>query len=366
MTGTSTLGIVTAVGLTVLLCGCRSGPSRAQLDADNPIRPIAAPPFGMEEFFKEAPQEPTPERARLGRWLFFDKRLSADNTVSCATCHRPEFAFSEPTQVSVGVGGQKGRRKAQSLVNLAARTVLVDTPTHERGPAFFWDGRAPSLEAQVLVPIADLKEMALDHRAMTTKLSSIAGYGPYFREAFGSDEPTLERVAAALADYVRTRKSGNAAYDRWSYTSDARAMSQQAKRGTEIFFFNGRCTVCHAGFNFSDGKFHNLGVGWNAATQSFADEGRALVTGSRADRGRFKTPGLRDVSKHAPYMHDGSLATLREVVEFYNRGGVANPFRSGRITPLGLTPDDVDALVAFLQALDGEGYADRAPSLFPR
>src|SRR5262245_16126941 len=153
MKDTSTIKIAAALAIAALVCGCQPRPSQAQLDADNPIRPIAPPPFGMEEFFKEAPQEPTPERARLGRWLFFDKRLSADNTVAWASGHRPEFEFSERSRVSVGIGGRHGRRKAPSLVNLAARTVLVDTPADERGPAFFWDGRAPSLEAQALVPI---------------------------------------------------------------------------------------------------------------------------------------------------------------------------------------------------------------------
>lgn len=143
-------------------------------------------------------------------------------------------------------------------------------------------------------------------------------------------------------------------------------MSSEAKRGSEIFFFKGRCGMCHAGFNFSDGRFHNLGVGWNAQTQAFDDDGRAAITGAASDRGAFKTPGLRDVSKHAPFMHDGSVATLRDVVEFYNRGGTANPVKSGRIAPLGLTSSEIDEVVAFLHALDGEGYQDHAPRYFPK
>lgn len=348
------------------LVACRVGLTSAQLDNDNPIRPIAPPPYGMEELFKEAPQQPVPPRARLGRWLFYDKRLSSDGTVSCATCHQPAHAFSEPTAVSTGIGGRRGSRKAPSIINLAARTILPDTPDSDRGQKFFWDGRATSLESQVLVPIADPNEMGLAHQAMIERLSAIPGYRPYFREAFGSETLTRDHVAAALADYVRTRVSGNAPFDRWYYGRDPRAVSEEAQHGSEIFFFNGRCAMCHAGFNFSDGRFHNLGVGWNPTSQTFADEGRALVTHAARDRGAFKTPGLRDVSKHAPYMHGGSLATLRDVVEFYNRGGVPNPMQSGRIRPLGLTARDVDALVAFLHALDGEGYADRPPRYFPR
>ena len=347
----------------ILLAAC--GPSRAALESDNPIRPNVAPPFGMEEFFKDVPHQPIPTRVRLGRWLFFDTRLSADGTVSCASCHRPEFAFSEPTAVPTGIGGRQGTRKSPSLVNLAARTILPDIPD-DREQTFFWDGRVSSLEHQVLVPIANRDEMGLDRQSMIAKVSAMQGYAPYFREAFGSDDITQERIAAALSDYVRTRMSGNSPYDRWSYAGDGAAMSEQAKRGSELFFFNARCAQCHAGFNFSDGRFHNLGVGWDPATRAFKDEGRFAISHDQRDRGRFKTPALRDVARHAPYMHDGSLATLRDVVEFYNRGGAPNPHLSGRIRPLGLTPQDVDALVAFLEALNGEGYQDQAPRKFPR
>jgi cytochrome c peroxidase len=353
--------------VVIMMCaaafGC--GPTRAQLERDNPARPLAAPPFGMDEFFKEAPQQPVPSRVRLGRWLFFDARLSGDGTISCASCHRPEYAFSEPTAVSTGIGGRKGTRKAPSLVNLAARTVLPDIPD-DRELSFFWDGRVSSLEHQVLVPIADRNEMGLDHQSMVDRISGLRGYRPYFNEAFGSDDITRERIAAALSDYVRTRMSGNAPYDRWAYGNDARAMSEEAKRGSELFFFTARCASCHAGFNFSDGRFYNLGVGWDPAAQAFSDQGRFAVSHEQHDRGRFKTPGLRDVSKHAPYMHDGSLATLRDVVEFYNRGGTPNPQLSARIRPLHLESRQIDELVAFLKSLDGEGYADRPPKYLPR
>ena len=144
-------------------------------------------------------------------------------------------------------------------------------------------------------------------------------------------------------------------------------MSAEAQRGSEIFFFSAGCATCHAGFNFSDGRFYNLGIGWDEATKSFRDEGRAAVPGVAGRRGAFKTPGLRDVAKRPPYMHDGSLPTLRDVVEFYNRGGVKNPFLSaGRIRPLRLSDADIDAVVSFLGALNGEGYDDQPPRLFPK
>jgi cytochrome c peroxidase len=334
------------------------------LEADNPVRPDPPAPYGMEEFFAGAAPL-NPERVRLGRWLFFDRRLSADDSVSCATCHRPEHAFSQPEPTAVGIRGQRGRRRTPGIINLGARTILPDVES-DAGPSFFWDGRATSLEAQVLMPIADPHEMGLEHGAMVSRLSGIEGYRPYFEKAFGSRDITKERVASALAEYVRSRRSGNAPYDRWAYGRDARAMSVEAQRGSEIFFFNAGCATCHAGFNFSDGRFHTLGVGWDETTQTFRDEGRGAVPGVTGGRGAFKTPGLRDVAKRPPYMHDGSLRTLREVVEFYNRGGVKNPRLSGRIRPLRLSDADIDAVVSFLHALSGDGYDDRPPRLFPR
>jgi cytochrome c peroxidase len=354
-----------ALSVSVAVAACAVRPSESRLEADNPITPIDPPPFGMEEFFAGAASQPVPARVRLGRWLFFDSRLSSDRTLSCASCHKPDSAFSETTAVATGIGKQRGRRKTPSIVNLAARTSLPGT-INDPGPTFFWDGRARSLEAQVLMPIADAREMGFTHADMLARLSRIDAYGRYFDEAFGSREITTAHVASALADYVRTRRSGNAPYDRWAYGRDAHALSKEAQRGSEIFFFSGGCASCHAGFNFSDGLFHNIGIGWDAGKQEFADVGRAAVSREAQDLGAFKTPGLREVSKHPPYMHDGSLATLRDVVEFYNLGGNPNPGMSGRIRPLRLSPDDVDAVVAFLRSLDGEGYADRPPGSFPQ
>ena len=340
------------------------GPSAARLDRDNPIITATPPPFGMEEFFA-ASHPPDPARARLGRWLFYDTRLSSDGTLSCATCHRPEFAFAEPEATPIGIRGQRGRRKTPGIINLAARTELPGT-INDPGATFFWDGRATSLEQQVLAPISDPREMGLEHPAMITRFAGIEGYRRYFDEAFGSSDITTERIAAALADFVRTRRSGNSPYDRWSYGKDGKALSREAQRGAEIFFFNGRCATCHAGFNFSDGLFHSIGIGWDTTTQKFADEGRFAVTKNPADMGKFKTPGLRDVEKRAPYMHDGSMKTLREVVEFYNRGGHPDAPNSARVGPLGLSQTDVDNVVLFLKSLSGEGYQDRPPKYFPQ
>ena len=243
---------------------------------------------------------------------------------------------------------------------------MLPPPPADLGPSFFWDGRATSLEQQVLMPIADPTEMGLGHGEMVARLSAVSGYRQYFSEVYGSEAITMDHVAAAIADYVRTRKSGNAPFDRWSYARDSGAVSEQAKLGFDVFSFKGRCGMCHVGFNFSDGRFHNLGVGWDSHSQTFLDQGRAAVSHEPHDVGAFKTPGLREVSKRAPYMHDGSLATLREVVEFYNRGGIQNPRRSPRLAPLGLTTKEIDAVVAFLQTLNGEGYLDSPPRYYPR
>lgn len=351
--------------LTSVAISCSRSPTPAQLEADNPIAANTPAPFGMDAFFASSPL-PDPARTRLGRWLFYDTRLSADQSVSCASCHKPEFAFSETTATPTGIGGQRGTRKTPSLINLAARTVQPDG-LPDPGPSFFWDGRAPTLEAQALVPIANPREMGLPHDQLVSRLSALTGYRRYFAEAFGSPDITPDRIATALSDYVRTRRSGNSPYDRWSSGGDPKALSPQAQRGSDVFFFKGRCASCHAGFNFSDGRFYNLGVGWNETTRAFADEGRFAVSHDPADLGRFKTPGLRDVAKHPPYMHDGSLATLKDVVEFYNRGGTANPTLSGRMRPAPtLSAEEMDALVEFLNALSGEGYSDHPPRWFPR
>jgi cytochrome c peroxidase len=258
--------------------------------------------------------------------------------------------------VSAGIRGQKGRRKAPTFINQA---VTLE-------PNFFWDGRAASLEDQALGPIENPIEMGNSHASMIEVLSGVPGYKPYFKEAFGSDTITPGRVAKALADYERTRVSGNSPYDKWRYNRDESAVPAAAKLGHELFFDKARCTQCHVGSNFTDSRFHNIGVGWDAATKQFKDEGRFLVTGDPADRGAFKTPTLREVTKRAPYMHDGSIATLREVIEFYNRGGEPNPTISPRMGKLGLTDTEIDALVAFLQSLEGEGYQDTPPLVFPQ
>jgi cytochrome c peroxidase len=362
---TAAAAVLTAA---VLAAACHRTPPPWELD--NPIQPLPKAPLGagidlgnLTDPRGNKMPAVTPERVRLGRWLFYDRRLSGDGSVSCSTCHRPEYAFSEPTPVSSGIRGQKGKRKAPTFINMA-QTLY---------PHFFWDGRAGSLEDQALGPIANPVEMGSSHQSMVETLAKVQGYRPYFKEAFGSDEITKERVAHALADYERTRISGNSPYDRWRVAKDQNAVSQQVKDGYDLFFGKAKCNQCHLGNNFTDSRFHNLGVGWDPARQAFTDEGRWTITkgtpdeaANGADRGSFKTPGLREVTKHAPYMHDGSVATLREVVELYNRGGNKNPYLDPKIDPLMLTPAEMDAIVEFMKSLEGEGYQDTAPKSFPQ
>ena len=327
----------------------------SKIDADNPIKPLPKPPLGIDRSFDDLPTPPTPETVRLGRWLFFDKRLSADGTVSCATCHRPENGFSEPTAVSTGIRGQKGARKAPPILNLAW-TIF---------PTFFWDGRAVSLEEQALGPVANPIEMGNTHEAMIVTISGIKAYAPYFKQAFGDAVINKDRIARALADYERTRFSGNSPWDRWQ-AGDTHAVSDQVKLGHQLFFFGkAACNQCHLGPNFTENQFHNLGVGWDAKTKSFKDEGRFAISKKPEDHGAFKTPTLREVASRAPYMHDGSHKTLKDVVEYYNKGGEPNPHLSAKMKPLNLSSAEVDALVAFMEALSGEGYHDRGPRIFP-
>jgi cytochrome c peroxidase len=357
--GPASLLAVAAMALCVAIA-CRTSPPAWEVA--NPIKPLPAGPLGTEIDLAALPQPPTPERVRLGRWLFYDKRLSGDNTIACATCHRPENAFSEPTPVSAGIRNQQGGRKAPTFINQAV-TIY---------PHFFWDGRAGSLEDQALGPIANPSEMGSSHQTMVETLSQVQGYAPYFKEAFGTPEITKERVAKAIADYERTRMSGNSPWDRWRYNRDEAAVSAKVKQGHELFQGKANCSQCHLGNNFTDGQFHNIGVGWVEKTKTFKDEGRWVITkdlgeeGRPGDRGAFKTPTLREITKHAPYMHDGSIATLREVVELYNRGGEKNPWLDPKIKPLNLTSEEIDALVAFMHALEGEGYQDTPPASFPQ
>lgn len=295
-----------------------------------PYRPPT--PLGLDEYYP-VPEDNglTRERVELGRRLFFDRRLSADRTIACASCHRAEHAFSDTVPKAVGVYGRMGRRNAPALVNLAyARS-------------FFWDGRTETLEEQVLRPIQDSLEMALPLEELVARLARDRAYRRGFHRAFGRGV-SADNVARALASYVRTLRVGGSPVDRFR-AGDTTALSPEAQRGFRLFIGKANCTACHVGPNFTDEQFHNTGVSWGSG-----DLGRFAVTGLEADRGRFSTPTLREVACTAPYMHDGSVPTLEKVVEFYDRGATPNPNRDPEIQPLRLKNEERSALVAFLRS----------------
>lgn len=284
----------------------------------------------------------TAPKAELGRHLFFDRRLSKDHTVACSNCHNPGRSWADRARFSTGLNGQRGRRNAPVLVNRIFSGKQ------------FWDGRAGSLEEQAAIPMASVREMGESHRAIVAKVAQVAGYRELFREAYGDEKVDLDRITAAIASFERTILVYDAPWHRHE-AGERNALSESGRRGLEIFRDNnrGRCSVCHSGPNFTDEKFHNTGAG--TGTGAEADEGRYEVTAAEEDRGRFKTPTLMNVSLSPPYMHDGSIKTLEEVVEFYSRGGVENPVRplDTEMRKLDLSAGDKEDLVAFLRALTG-------------
>lgn len=276
-------------------------------------------PLGLDAYMPVPETNPlTKEKVALGKKLFFDRRLSADGTIACASCHQPENAFSDARAIAAGISGRLGTRRVPRLVNRGY------------GKAFFWDGRAASLEEQVLQPIGNPVEM-----------------GPLAADAARRAGLSQEELRDALASYVRTIVSGDSPYDRY-LAGDAGALNETEKLGLRLFTGKAGCASCHLGPNLTDEKFHNTGAGHSA------DPGRAAVTGREEDRGKFKTPTLREVARTPPYMHDGSLATLDEVIDFYDKGGRANPQLDPEIRPLHLSAAEKSALNAFLAALNGK------------
>lgn len=263
----------------------------------------------------------TREKVELGRKLFSDPKLSADGKISCTSCHDPKHAFSDPRVLSIGINGATGVRHSPTLIGRGF------------GASHFWDGRARSLEEQVRQPIEDPKEMGM----------------------------TLDRVSAAvgldgalivqsLASYVRTIRSENSAFDRFLANKDG-AFNDLEIEGLLLFENRARCYLCHSGEHLTDEMFHNTGVAMRAG--QLVDEGRARITGKQYHRGAFKTPSLREVSNRSPYMHDGSVATLEQVIDYYDKGGNANPALDENMAPLHLNAHEKEALLAFLKTLSG-------------
>jgi cytochrome c peroxidase len=321
----------------------------------------------------------TAEKIALGRALYFDKRLSADGTVSCATCHDPATAFADQNALAVGVAGRKGVRNAPTVLNAMF------------SPRLFWDGRARSLEEQALEPLLGQSEMGMQTReTLLARVAAIPEYRQEFPKVFGARGLTVESVAKAIAAFERTQLSGNAPFDRFM-AGDAGAVTAAQRRGWELFRSKARCIECHT-FDasspfFTDFRFHNTGVATknldfndlarraNAGGRSpnprpradeVSDLGRFLTTSRPEDLGAFKTPTLRDVELTTPYMHDGSEKTLLDVVRFYNRGGERNRALDSRIRPLLLTDAEMNDLVEFMRALTSDDVLRQAQSTQPQ
>jgi len=319
--------------------------SSAALAAD----PLPKLPLGLKPVPVPSDNPLTPEKVELGKQLYFDPRLSCDDTTSCATCHDPKKGWSNGANFATGVRSQKGGRSAPTIINAAYSDLQ------------FWDGRAHRLEGQALGPIQNPIEMDMKLDECVNKLNKLEGYKSQFRKVFNSDV-TQENIAKAIAAFERTVLSGNAPYDRFK-AGDANALSPAAQRGMRIFFGKGHCSACHTGPNFTDQAFHNVGVNINVPKP---DHGRFEVTKVVGDKGSFKTPTLREIARTAPYMHDGSMKTLEEVVEHYVKGGTANEQLDEEIFPIKMTTEEKADLVTFLkESLASPDYPDIAPPKLP-
>jgi cytochrome c peroxidase len=302
--------------------------------------------FGLPSPTFPAGLPPRPEEIRLGEELFHETALSLNNTVSCATCHLPEKAFAESRPLSQGIFGRVGTRNAPTILNAA----FMDTLN--------WDGAHGSLEEQAISALTGPREMGVPINEISTHIEP--KYGARLRALYGDSSPIA--VARAIAAYERTLVMGDSPFDRYLYGGDRNALNESAKRGFQVFLREGRCVLCHTIrcdechpfggklATFTDNRFHNIGIGFDKNGDT-SDWGRWNVTHAPSDRGAFKTPTLRNIELTAPYMHDGSLATLEEVVEHYNKGGVPNVNLDPDIRPLHLSPTQKNDLIEFLRSL---------------
>jgi len=304
------------------------------------------PPLGLPPVPIPADNPPTVDSIALGRMLFYDKRLSRDDSIACASCHKPELDFSDRVPVALGVAGKVGVRNAPTIENAAYL------------PLQFWDGRASSLELQAAGPIANPIEMDQPHDVSVAKLAKVPEYKEMFRRAFGTSDVTLERVEKAIASFERTVLVGNSAFDRYQYGGDKTAFTPEQVRGLEVFKdpHRGNCAACHSigpkSALFTDGQFHNTGEGVSE-DGIITDAGRFHETKVVSDTGAFMTPTLRNIANTAPYMHDGKLKTLQDVVDFYAGEGNSNPFLDHEMKSIVLTGQDRRDLVEFMKSLSG-------------
>ena len=296
--------------------------------------PLLWVPVGFPE-----PQFPsdntfTTARFALGKRLFYDTVMSRDSSVSCASCHDPQRAFSDSVAYSTGSRGRAGTRNAPTLTNVAYQ------------PYFTREGGVPTLEMQILIPIQEHNEFDFNLLLIADRLRTDTAYIRMSREAYGRD-PDYYIVTRSIACFERALISGNSRFDQYHFQGNGSVLAPAEKRGMELFFSDRtNCSVCHQGFNFTNYSFENNGL-----YEVYPDPGRYRLTGDTSDLARFKVPTLRNVSLTAPYMHDGSISSLKQVVRHYNSGGKNHPHRSALIRPMGLTEREMDDLVYFLESL---------------
>ena len=348
-----TVAVVATIMAVTTFCVDRSH-AQAIVGQSVTVNIVQAPPASLEKmreeyrrpkfitFPKENPY--TAAKATLGKKLYFDTRLSAANVQSCASCHSPSYGWGDGQPKGVGHLMKQLGRRSPTIINAAY------------GQIFMWDGRAATLEEQALGPIQSGAEMSMPLDQLMKRLNSIPEYGPLFEAAFPGKGISAEGVGMAIATYERTIVSGVAPFDAW-IEGNEKAISEESKRGFTIFNTKAECSACHSGWNFTDDSFHDIGL-------SSEDIGRGkFLKGVIKAQHAFRTPGLREISQRGPYMHDGSIASLADVVEHYDRGGVSRESRADSVKPLGLSKQEKSDLVAFLNTLTSRVDPTTMPSL---
>ena len=300
-------------------------------------------PMGFPEPEIPADNALTVNRVALGKKLFFDPILSKDSTVSCGSCHLPAKAFADPKQFSLGVDDSLSTRNAPPVFNLVY------------AHSFFWDGGVPTLELQSIAPIQNPLEMHLSLNEAVQRLKEHPQYPTLFKQAYQS-EPNLYAMTRAIASFERTLISGNSPYDQYQNQGNNSALNDSQKRGKDIFFGEkAECFHCHTGFNFTDETFQNNGI-----YETYKDQGRYRITNQVNDIGKFKVPTLRNIALTAPYMHDGSFASLSEVIDHYASGGKNHPNKSNLIRQFDLSAQEKEDLIHFLESLTDQSFINNS------
>lgn len=329
----------TSLLLFLLALACGAAPQEKKQPRDLPafLGPLPKP-------VEPAGNPSTPAKVELGRMLYYEPRISGNGTISCATCHNPALGWADGLAKGIGINGAKLGRSSPTVANAAYYELQ------------FWDGRAPSLEEQAKGPVENPSEMGGRGDRVVATLKAIPGYVRRFEETFGSPDVTFDKFAMAVAAFERTVVDLDSPFDRWA-RGDDKAMTEAAVRGLDLFAGKANCAVCHSGPALADKRFHNIGL-------PDADVGRFAVSKAEIDKGAFKTVTLRNIALTAPYMHDGSLKTLREVIDHYEKvsqeGKAKHPNLSMFMRPFRLTEDEKKDLEAFLRALTGDKRDPRA------